>query len=151
MKKLIACFALLVAVIVASADSLTPDTVTVTWVRSDVTAYADTNNVYMAGVTYRMTNCQALAWSTNTPQDLTGLLTTIRVGDAGTNLQFSCSPQVATSGTFSCDFHFPTWTPSAARGVTGQEGIELTVASTNPVVSVTYKSRKLFMVTQPLH
>ena len=85
------------------------------------------------------------------PQDLTGLVTTIRVGDNGTNIAYTCTVSVATSGLFNVNFKFPTWTPGSSRGVTGQEGIELTLTDTNTAVIFTYKARKLFTVPQPLH
>lgn len=131
-------------------SALTPDTFTLTWTRTENSAYADTNNIYMTGVTYRMTNCQALISSTAT-QDLTGLNVSVRVGDAGTNVLYPCTVYAGTNGLFGCDFQFPPWTVGPNRGVTGQSGIELTVADTNAGVSVTYKARKLYTVTQPLH
>ncbi|MFA6063954.1 MAG: hypothetical protein WC736_15305 [Gallionella sp.] len=148
MKKILALFVATATALTAQAQSLVPDAITLTWKRDDVSAYADTTNIYMAGVTYSLTNCQAKI-TTNTVQDLTGLGISIRVGDAGTNILYACTAIDATNGTFACNFKFPTWTPGPTRSVTGQEGIELTL--TNATLSFTYKARKLFTVTQPLH
>ena len=141
----------------AAMAGLTPDAITLTWSRSDVSEYADTTNVYLSGVTYRATNCVAHitpAVGTNVAavaQDLTGLTVTLRAGDAGTNLAYTAHVRSGTNGLFDVDFKFPTWTPGPTRQTTGQEGLELTIADTNTATSVTYKGRKLFNVMQPLH
>ena len=156
MKKLMIIAALTAAILNASAG-LIPDTITLTWSRTDLSDYADKTNIYLSGVTYRLTNCVAnvsSAVGTNTPavaQDLTGLTVILRVGDGGTNVAYVGHPAADTNGLFSADIQFPRWLPGPSRSTTGQEGIELKISDTNAGTTVTYKARKLFTVMQPLH
>lgn len=154
MKKrmMIFCAAVLVGWTVLA--DLVPDTITLTWSREDTTAIIYTNVTYLAGVTYRLTNCLALVSNeggTNPiPQDLTGLDVVVRAGDTGTNIPYTATAQSGTNGLFDVDIMFPTWTPGPSRSATGIEGLQLTLTDTNTDISITYKGRKNFTVTQPL-
>ena len=143
----------------AVVAALVPDTITLTWAREDVDAAGDTNSaaVYLTGITYRMTNCQALvsaAISTNVAsvtQDLTGLTITVRCGDERTNAAYAGHIQDATNGTFSADVSFPRWPLGPSRAATAVMGIQLTLADTNANTTMTYKARKTFTLRQPLY
>lgn len=154
MKRVVMLAVLLLSGVVALAG-LDPDTITLTWVRSDVSAVAATNAPYLSGVTYRLTNCVALISSiggtNNTPQDLTGLTVTVRVGDDTTNIAYTATAQSGTNGLFDTDITFPAWTPGPTRSTVGQEGIQLTITDTNTSVSITYRARKLFSIMNPLN
>jgi hypothetical protein len=150
MKRTILAIALLTAA--CSLAGLVPDTITLTWTRNDLTTAADTNNVYLSGVTYRLTNNLVCGATTATTQDLSGLTISLRVGDEGTNRVFSGLSPLGTNGLFNADITFPPWTASQSVAAIGQGGVQLTLTDTNvtPNVSVTYKARKLFYILNPL-
>lgn len=160
MKKTTASIVSLFACVLTAVAGLRPDAITnITWSLTDASAYADTNQVYLTGITYNVTNAVAYTLPPSGPstnrvyywQDLTGLKATLRVGDNGTNLLYTAIVPAGTQGLFSCMIQFPRWTPGPSRSNTGQEGIELTLTDTNANVTVTYKARKLFTVMQPMH
>ena len=145
MKRIAALF--LVLATVARAE-LTPETITTTWTRTDVTSTL-TTNAYLAGVTYRLTNC--IAYVTNgVRQDLSLLAVQIRTGDDRTNLLWYGSASTLTTGVFSADFRFPTWTPGPLYGYTRSMGLQLTLVDVTNGVSMTYNARKLVTVTLPM-
>jgi hypothetical protein len=148
--KTIKLFASIIALSLSASAGLVPDTISLTWTRNDLTTAADTNSVYLSGVTYRMTNNLVCGATTATTQDLSGLTITLRVGDEGTNRVFAGSSPLGTNGLFNCDITFPPWTASQSASAIGQGGIQLTLTDTNANVSVTYKARKLFYVLNPL-
>lgn len=127
---------------------LIPQTLTLTWTRGDVTAFASTNTL-LAGVTYRLTNCVAYTTATNAPQDLSSLAIMLRAGDNKTNVTWYGLATVASNGTFTADIQFPRWTAGPNFSNTRTMGIELTLIDTNGV-GVTYNARKLYNIALPL-
>ena len=149
MKNIIIAFLFLV---LTAAAQLTPQTVPLSWSRSDVTAYADTN-IYLAGVTYRLTNAMAYISTTpsnGVPQSLTNLTIWVRAGDNNSNQLFYGTADLSSNGLFSADFQFPAWRPSPDLGVVRQMGLELTLLDPASGIVITYNARKLFDVTPPM-
>ena len=144
MKKILM---LCVVLAIAACAQLTPQNVPLSWSRADVTAYADTNT-YLAGVTYRLSNCVVYAATNGIAQSLSNLTIIVRAGDNKTNQLFYGTAAAGTN-LFTADFQFPQWQTSPNVGAVKQLGLELTLVDTNGVV-VTYNARKLFDVTLPM-
>jgi hypothetical protein len=123
---------------------LLPDAFTLTWTRTNTTAYVNTN-VYLSDVTYRLTNC--IARNGVVTQDLTGCGIQIRVGDASTNRLFTGWIE-NTNGTFGCDFTIPKPPPSTARSDIMTTSIQLTL--TNGAIYVTDRELKQLYYANPL-
>jgi hypothetical protein len=142
MKRIIA--ALILTASVAAAD-LTPDTFTVTWTRQGTSAYINTN-VYMSGVTYILTNCQALVGTAT--QDLTNCGIFLTVGETYTTAVYTGSAQVATDGTFTVAFQIPPRPATQTRATTMTTYLEFKL--TNGTVTVIDKEQKKLYYTIPL-
>lgn len=141
MKKLLALFALTLA----AGAQLVPQSLPLSWSRSDVTGYGDTNT-YLAGVTYRVAGT-AYTLTNGAGQSLAGLTVMVRAGDNKTNVLFYSTSTA--SNTFVADIQFPAWQVGPNANALRQMGVELTLADTNGV-TLTYNARKLADVTLPM-
>ena len=134
---------------VLHAQSLQPDTFDWTgsagWIRTNSSAFADINNIYMVGVPYVASN--TLYTSTGATQNLTSAGVEFRVGDLYSNLVFYATVVDATNGICVCTFTIPTVTPTLASVF--QTAVQCTV--TSGTMRVTYKGQKYLYVVNPLH
>jgi hypothetical protein len=137
--------ALLLATGSAIAELL-PDTLTVTWNRQGTSDYINTNT-YLSGVTYVLTNCQALTGTAT--QDLTGCGIYLTVGELYTSAVYQGSAQAATDGTFCVAFQIPPRPADKAR-LTTPMTTSLEFKLTNGTVTVIDKDRKKLYYVVPL-
>jgi hypothetical protein len=114
MKKLM--IATLAAILISSFpvppafadDEVTPANVTFNWLREEGVGQISSENYYEL-TTLRLTNCVIYAGTTTNSarQGLTSVTMELRIGNTTTNIVYTPTSQVATSGTWFCSITVP--------------------------------------------
>ena len=143
MKKILIIIALVLLAAFMHAG-LTPDTFSLSWYRTNVTAAVDTN-VYLMGTTYLCQSNKVFA-ANGAAQDLTGLGGFITVGAVESNIAYAITTDVATGGVFDCQFTTPIWTAYAGEMC----GLQLTLTNASGTI-VTYRGLWQLNITRGLH
>jgi hypothetical protein len=128
----------------SARSGLTPDTFSLSWYRTNVTANVDTN-VYLMGTSYLLQSNQVFAAS-GAAQDLTGLGGYVTAGATESNLAFAITADVATNGIFDCQITTPVWAAYSGELLS----MQLTLTNGAGTV-VTYRGLKQLNITRGLH
>ena len=111
------------------AIALTPATLTITNIRSEVEDYASSAEI-VRGIPLILTNCVAFTGTTTSTarEDLTGVSINVKIGIPSTNISYTGAAQDATNGTYYCVIAtFPTnWNKPSIQ-------VQLTNASANVI------------------
>ena len=141
MKKIIAVIGLVLMMGIAKAQ-LAPDTIAVTWNRTDASALFTTNTL-LANVSYTISN--TVNTVAGSKQDLTGCGAYFTVGTLATSLTYVATI-VDTNGVISANIKFPSQFPKSV--VPFLSNIQLTL--TNGSVIVVYSGLKQVQIVNKL-